>query len=115
MYTFVRKQAGSFHTLAVSVAVVYLAITSLVPLLHSDDCPNAPGADAGSRSTSLGNPCPACKFLAGSNSTEVQYDTGPLLAESQVPPESTQDSGVVLANQCEGSIILRAPPVPSPS
>jgi len=110
MYTFVRKQASSFQTLAVSVAVAYLGITWLVPLLHSDDCPNAPGADPGTRSTPSGNPCPACKFLAGSNSTEVQYDAGPLLAESRVQPESTQDSGVVLANLCKGSIILRAPP-----
>jgi hypothetical protein len=110
MYTFARRQDGRFQKLAVSVAVVYLAITSLVPLLHSDDCPNAPGADAGSRPTPSGNPCPACKFLAGSNSTEAQYDAGPLLAESQVQAESAQDSGVVLANLCKGSIILRAPP-----
>jgi hypothetical protein len=110
MYRFLRQQSGGFQTFAVSVAVVYLAITSLIPLLHSDDCPDSPGAGGRERSAPSDSPCPACKFLAGSSSTEVQYDTGPVLMESQVPPESAQDSNVVVANLCTGSILLRAPP-----
>ena len=113
MYAFTRKQADEYKTLAVAVALVYLAITSAVPFLHSDDCPLVRETGADDTSFPSDSPCPACKFLAGSNSTEAHCDSNPVLIEPPVPSESAADSVIVVANPCPGSIFLRAPPATS--
>ena len=108
MYALTRKQAGSYRSLAVSIALAYLAVTSLVSLFHND-LPVGRGEE-GEASFPSGTPCPACQFLAGSNSVEAQYEAGPMLVESALPTETIVHSVVRVANACTGSILLRAPP-----
>jgi hypothetical protein len=113
MYVFTRRQAGRYRALAVSVALIYLAITSMIPLMHSDDCAFSGRSDARSTSFPSEGPCPACKFLAGSNSVELPYDVAPVLAQAYFTAESAPEATVFIANLCTGSIILRAPPTSS--
>ena len=113
MYAFTRRQAGGYRTLAVGIALMYIAITSTVSMMHSDDCPFSGRPDARETSFPSEDGCPACKFLAGSDSVEAPCDAAPVLSEVSFSVESAPDSVVVIANCCAGSIILRAPPVSS--
>jgi len=113
VYAFTRKQAGGYRTLAVGVALVYIAITSAVSLMHSHDCPFSGRADAPETSFPSEDGCPACKFLAGSDSVEAPCDAAPVVAKVLFTIESAPDSVVVIANCCVGAIALRAPPASS--
>ena len=112
MYSLAQRQTGPHKALVIGVAALYMAITSTVSLLHTD-WPAGHSAESSEPSLPSTSPCPACKFLAGSNSAEVQYDSGPTLIASPLPPESIQDSVIVLADPRTGSILLRAPPATS--
>ena len=109
MYTVSQRQAGPHRALVIGVVGLYMAITSTVSLFHND-WPSAHGCEGGESSFPSPHPCPACKFLAGSNSAEVQYDSGPALVASPLPPEFVRDSIIVVADPRTGSILLRAPP-----
>ena len=110
MYAFTRKQANDYRTLAVGIALMYIAITSTVSLMHSDDCPFSGRADARDTSFPSEDGCPACKFMAGSDSGEAPCDAAPLVSEVLLTVESATDSIVVISSCCAGSIVLRAPP-----
>lgn len=109
MYSLSQRQAAFYRALVLGVAAQYVAITSAVSLLHND-WPAGHRAENSEPSLPSTGPCPACKFLAGSNSAEMQYDSGPALVASPLPPESIQESVIVLADPRTGSILLRAPP-----
>jgi len=96
--------------LAVAVAVVYLGIVLAVPLLHTDDCPAVPWHKNAGDSVPSNASCPACKFLANSNSEQIPCESTPALMQSEVPPEFTRDWLIVLASPCDSSILLRGPP-----
>jgi len=97
----------------VGIALMYVAITSTVSMMHSHDCPFSGHADAPETSFPSEDGCAACKFLAGSDSVEALCDAAPVASEVSFSVESAPDSVVVIANCCAGSIILRAPPVSS--
>ncbi len=109
MYELAHKQRNTYNAIALGILLVYTLITWAVPLLHDDDCPVAHGTP-GTHSPSEGT-CPACNFLAGANATDVPCDPTPVLMESKTPPEFVWNSAVVITSPCEGSIILRGPPV----
>jgi hypothetical protein len=111
MYALAHKQRNTYKALTVGITLVYVVITLAVPLLHKDDCPAAPGSKSPGSSLPSSAPCPACKFLAGANATQVHCDSTPVLTQSQTLPEVTRDSQVVIASPCAGSIVLRGPPV----
>jgi len=108
MYSFAHKRKNADQALVVGITLAYAVITWAVPFPHSHDCPAAHGATQ--TPCHSDSSCPACRYLAGSNSTEVHCDSSPVLKESQIPPESTCDSLVVITSLCEGSILLRGPP-----
>jgi hypothetical protein len=111
VYRFTRQRVGGYQAMVVSVALVYLGIVLALPLLHKDNCPAAPGSKTSGSSLPSNAPCPACKFLASSNSGQIHCDATPALTQSKIPPESTRDVLVVIASPCEGSILLRGPPL----
>jgi hypothetical protein len=106
-----RRKARSFQTLVVCVALTYVAITSITPLLHSDDCPEVPRPDGQPRSSPSESPCPACKFLAGANATQVIYDSSVVVTPYTFVAAPAPDATVVVSTQCTGSIVLRGPPL----
>ena len=111
MYTLLRARVRCFQTLVVCVALTYVAITSMMPLLHSDDCPNVPHPDGQPISSSSENSCPACKFLVGANATQVVYDASIVVTPYTFETAPAPDTCVVVSTQCTGSIILRGPPL----
>jgi len=100
-----QKRLGAHTVIAIACLAAYLAITCTVDLFHTEDCP-VTDCDTGSSST----PCPACKFLAGANTTQVLYDANPMAIEHQIAPTPAPDSCIVVSRQCTGSITQRAPP-----
>jgi len=110
MYAFTRRQIDNYKAVVVGVALMYVAITSTVSFLHSDDCPFSGRPDARETSFPSASPCPACKFLAGCNSVELPFDPAPVLIETYFTAECSRDSVTLIANPCTGSITLRAPP-----
>jgi len=113
MYALAQKHRNTYKALAVGIALAYLLIAVTVPLLHKDDCAAAPGSKSTGNSLPSNAPCPACKFLANSNSGQIHCDATPALTRFKIPSESTRDSLVVIASPCEGSILLRGPPLSS--
>ena len=110
MYS-LKPGQGSTHTaLVVGVASVYLAITSTISLFHSEDCREAQQTGDTNSSSPSSSPCPACKFLGGSNSPAAHDDPLPTVIESPTPSEAVQNSVVAVVSPCTGSIIVRAPP-----
>ncbi len=110
VYRLMRKQVGGYQALVVGVAFVYLGIVLAVPLLHTDDCSSVPRSKTPGTSFPSDTPCPACKFLATSHSSEILYDATPALAQTKIPEASIRDSQIVLASPITDSIFLRAPP-----
>jgi len=113
MYSLKPRQGSTHAALVVGITSVYLAITSTVSLFHTEDCREAHRRGQTSSSSPSSSPCPACKFLGGSNSTAAHDDPPPIVIESPTTSEVVQHSVVVVASPCTGSILLRAPPASS--
>lgn len=96
---------------AVMVAI-YGIVALGVDLFHNEDSHfTALERDAVAEIASCKEPCPACAFLAKSNSTQVTY--GSTLVCTPIPAVSYHlpDSTIVVSHECTGStILLRGPP-----
>jgi len=103
----VYKSARAYKVIAMGVLCVYLAIACGVNLFHTEENPLTTGKTAPSSET-----CPACKFLAGANSTPALYEAGLVATEYQMVSAPAPVSFIVVAQECIGSIIvLRGPPL----
>jgi len=101
-----HKSIDAHKAIAVGVFCLYLVVACGVNLFHTEDNPLTTGKTAPSSDS-----CPACKFLAGANSTEVLHDSNLAAIEYQMVSAPTPDSFVVVSTRCTGSIILRGPPL----
>lgn len=101
-----HKSLHVHKAVAAAAFFVYLAIACGVDLFHTEDCPLTTGKTAPSSDS-----CPACKFLAGANSTEALHDASPVAIQYQIVSAPAPDSFVVVPTQCTGSIMLRGPPL----
>jgi hypothetical protein len=110
MYTLAQRHRNRHKTVVLGVGLVYAVITWTIPLLHNDDCPATHAGDGTGSSVPSKGACPACKFLAASNATEIRCDSGLVLTCSEIIAEFPDDSPVVVASPCAGSIVLRGPP-----
>ena len=110
MYSLKQGQGSTHTALVVVIMGVYLAITSTVCLFHTEDCRHGRQNGNTPNSSPSDSPCPACKFLSGSDSTTAHDDPLPTLIESSTLLEAVQDSIAVVVSCCTGSIVLRAPP-----
>jgi hypothetical protein len=91
----------------VTALVAYLIVACGVDLFHTEDYPLTTGKTAAASES-----CPACKFLAGANSTQALYETGPAGLEYLVVSAPTPQTSVIVARPWAKSILLRAPPIP---
>jgi hypothetical protein len=101
-----RKSVDVHKAMVVGVLCLYLAVACGVNLFHTEDDPLTTGKTAPSSDS-----CPACKFLAGANATQVLYESCPVAIEYQVVSAPAPGSFVVVSKQCTGSIVLRGPPL----
>ncbi len=92
------------RAITVGTFCAYLIAACLADLFHTEECPLTTGKTESSSET-----CPACKFLAGANSTEVLYESAPLVMEFRmVLPTAPVASAVVTA--WPSAILRRGPP-----
>jgi hypothetical protein len=110
MYSLKQGQGSTHTAVVVGITSVYLAITSTISLFHTEDCPERGHSRDSHSSSPSDSPCPACKFLGGSNSLAAHDDPLPTVVESPAPSEAVQNSVVAVVSFCTGSIVLRAPP-----
>ena len=103
------------QTISAVVIVLYLIVTSAIGLFHNEGC--VLGAEhAGTTNVlSCNEPCPACMFSAGFNSTKADYGLLPICAKSPVICQAVQHFTVVDHDEWAYSILLRAPPLTSTS
>jgi len=109
----IYEKAGGYQAVAVGVALVCLVVALSIPLLHRDDCAAAPGSKTTGNPLPFRGPCPGCKFLANSYSDQIPCDAMPVLTQSRISSQLNRHSLVVITSPCEGSILLRGPPVTS--
>lgn len=115
MYGFSRRNGNAFKVLVLGIVMVHALITWAIPLLHSEDCPATHDSHTGGASCPSDTACPACRFLAGCHALDVQCDPAPLLTQSQGIPALVEQSQIALSLTGSTSILLRGPPVVSPS
>ncbi len=101
-----QKRFGVRTFIAVACLAAYVAITCTVDLFHTEDCPLTE-CDHDPSSA----PCPACKFLAGANTTQALHDATPMAIEYLIATAPAPDSPIVVSRHGSSSIIERAPPI----
>jgi len=110
MCGFSKKQTGLHNKVSLLILVVYLVITTSVDLFHTENC--AFGIEHTSTRNGIfsNDKCPACKFLAGHNSTEVCNNSALLKAEQLFVSQFLPHSDIVYCDALASSITPRAPP-----
>jgi hypothetical protein len=112
MHRFCKGQ--THQTLSVAMVAIYGIVALGVDLFHNEESHFTALERDGvvvAQIASCKEPCPACAFLAKSNSTQVTY--GSTLMCTPNPPVffHLPDSRLVVSHECTGStILLRAPP-----
>lgn len=110
MYGLSRTRFGLYKIAVIELVIVYVSIASAVPLLHSDDCPQADGKSAADSGAPSGAPCPACKFVGNSNAAPVPCESAPALTRASIRPDFVPEAKTVVQSWWTGSIVLRGPP-----
>lgn len=98
------------RTISFAIFAVYLSVTTFADLLHTENCVLGMQHTSTTNDMSSNNQCPACKFLAGHNSTEVSKSPALLEAERLFISQFLLHSEIVQCNEWSCSITPRAPP-----
>ena len=111
MYGFSKKHFKIYQTASVVIVVVYAIVTSAIDFFHSEDC-HFGAANTDTKDVIFcTDPCPACKFLGNSNSTEVNSSSALVIVAIRVISQPLpRFTAVVNHNEWAYSISLRAPP-----
>ena len=111
MLSFSKKGFRFHKTLTTVILAVYLFLTTSVDLFHNEVCMFGAMQPVNTDVLSHNDPCPACKFLAGHNSTEVGQDS--ILGGIEFTDISQFIPFLTILNHDEWScsIISRAPPL----
>ena len=115
MSVFWKKQLKIRQAASVVVVVFYLIITSTVSLFHNEGCVLGTIRAGTADVLSSNEPCPACMFSAGFNSTEANHGLPQLTTEAPVICQPTQHFTIPDHHEWSYSILLRAPPLTSTS
>ncbi len=110
MSAFWRKQVKTRQTISVVIIVLYLVITSAIGLFHNEGCFLGASNEDTTKGSSSGKSCPACKFSADFNSTEVNPGLLQLTAEAPIICQTKQLPTIPDHHEWAYSILLRAPP-----
>jgi len=105
-----KKHFSVHRTASMVVLAVYLIITTSIDLFHSEDCMFGAVQRGTTDAISCNNPCPACKFLAGCNSTNPNYGSILVSTESLLISQILSQLTVVNHYEWACSIVSRAPP-----
>jgi len=105
-----KKHFRLHRTASMVVLAVYLIINISIDLFHSEGCMFGDVHPSTTDAMSSNNPCPACKFLAGNNSTEANHCSTLLSTESLLISQFLTQLTVVNHDEWACSIFLRAPP-----
>ncbi len=103
------------QTTLVVVAVLYLIVTSVIGLFHSDDCLLGALNEGTTNVPSSSEHCLACIFSADFKSSEANHELPLLDAENPVICQPARHFTVVDHHEWAYSILLRAPPLTSTS
>lgn len=99
---------------SIVVVTVYLMVTSAVDLFHTESYQGVTPGPNGVNPTSVlspNKPCPACSFLAGSNSTEISFASPLVDSQTPIVSQFAPHSTVTIVENCiHSTILLRAPP-----
>lgn len=110
MSAFWRKQVKARQSISVVVIVLYLMIISAIGLFHNEGCLFGASNEDTTKGSSSGKSCPACKFSADFNSTEVNHGLLQLTAEAPIICQTKQLPTIPDHHEWAYSILLRAPP-----
>lgn len=105
-----KKHVRLHKTASIAIFAVYLFVATLVDLFHTEDYTFGGNHSGTANSISSNDPCPACAFLAGHNSTGVSFAPVLLSAEHLFVSQSLPHLAVVHCDEWACSIIPRAPP-----
>ena len=111
MSAFWKKQMKTRQTISVVVVVLYLIVTSAISLFHNEDCPFGTAKTNRTNVLYSNEPCPGCKFSAGFNSTEIDYDPALVGAEKPLICQPSQHLAINVRHEWAYSILLRGPPL----
>lgn len=104
---------------SVAMVAIYGIVALGVDLFHNEDSSlTAPKHNVAATVgiASCKGPCPACAFLAKSNSTQVTYGASLVCTPIPVVSYRLPDYTIVVSHECTGStILLRAPPLATTS
>ncbi len=110
MADFSKKKSSMHKTVSIAVVAVYMTVTCAVDLFHNEACQLGAVSARPTDVIPSNDPCPACMFLAGSNSTEPNCGQALGSAESAVISRFLPRLTVVNHDEWACSIICRAPP-----
>ena len=105
-----KKQFRLHRTASTVMIAVYLVVFNSIDLFHSENCMFSVVHPGTTGAISCNNPCPACKFLAGHNSTETSYCLTLVSTESPIISQFLPQLTVVSHDEWACSVMLRAPP-----
>jgi len=111
MYELVREPRNAYKALVWGVICGYVTATWTISLLHDDGGSAAHDIPASGTSLPHSDACPACRFLAGSNATEVPPSSYPIATPTEAAREASCACQVVITHFPRGPIILRGPPI----
>jgi len=110
MYAFSKKNFNIRHTMSVVIVVVYAIVTSTVDLFHNENYHLGTVNLTDTDFIFSNDPCPACKFLGNSNSTEANSNSALVSTTIQVISQPSPRLTIVNHYEWACSIMLRAPP-----
>ena len=95
---------------SVLIIVVYLTVVLTIELFHDEDCPFTQAKARSTKAAFGSEPCPACMFCAGFNSTEPEYSPALVDTESVAVFQFVQLWIIKDHSEWDCSIVSRAPP-----
>jgi hypothetical protein len=110
MFGLSRKRVMLHKAASFTIFALYLVVTTSIDLFHSDDCVLNNRHPSKTDGIFSNDACPACTFLAGHHSNEVNQSPSLLTAERLFISKFLPCSSVVSCNGGACSIIARAPP-----
>jgi len=105
-----KKQFRLHRTASAVMLAVYLVVFASIDLFHSEHCMFGVVHPGTTDAISCNEPCPACKFLAGYNSTESNHSLTLVSTESPLISQFLPQLTVVNHDEWACSVMLRAPP-----
>lgn len=93
-----------------AVVLVYFFVTTAVDLFHNEACEFGGQCGEAAKTIAHNDPCPACMFKAGSNTTEPVCQSAPAVPQVNVVCQPILLSISPSRVQWIYSIVLRGPP-----